>query len=836
MDFLLAVRITGPADARPVPGNIPWPQGFDDFRVGEKNGPAFLPVTLGPAERDTLTCKAGETKRCDACVRLVHALVLDYDVDDRGIPAEDVFARWAGYERVLHSTWTPGRWRVVLPYSRPATPGEHAAVYAWALKREGDLIDASCANPSRLFYLPTVRVDAEPVFGYAEGELLDVDRLSVDLGGGPAFSSPSSTSNAPPSPEVGPTRAGGQPGGGAADAYADVDHVEQREDITLIESRCAFMLRARADAATLPEPEWYAWLSVAARCRGGDEVVHDVGSVHPSYTRDETDAKYERAKRVGPATCAHVRTLSPACKGCPLQVTSPVLLGRREDTPDPHAEVRDAEVALAQARRAEDDALVTVERARRRLTLLRRADAVASEVDVEAAVRAHAEARGAARAAEKNRKGREKDLARAKARVSVEGLPPGADAAVWQRLYLTKEGRPAGTVGNVLSVLGDDPRWSSRLSYDAFALDVLLDGEALPEERATELTAQLSYDYALDTRTIVVAECVRAVARRREQHPVRAWLASLKWDGVARVGDLTLRGFGGIPGDDEELLRLLGEKFLLSLVARAMVPGCKADAMLVLTGDEGTFKSSSLEALVGTPWFARSKLDLLSKDSFINLRGKWLYEVAELGGMKRVEHHASRAWLSNDVDRYRAPYDRRAEDHPRQTVMAGTDNPGEFLDDPMGSRRYWPIPVRKADVAWVSENREMLFAEAVVLRGQGRTHWFDQGTPEAERLRRWSLPYQATHPWTETVAAWLHQTAKTGTFESFTTTDVLLRAIGREVGDLTRGEQTEVGNILRALDCPRVGRDASEGATVTRYRRPEGFAARENIVELRRLA
>jgi hypothetical protein len=97
--------IRGASDSRPVPGVLDFPGQLDDFReagADDKDGPAWLPVVLGPAPTAGRTWAVGDVKRCDPCVVSLHALVLDYDVDDRGIPAEDIAARWSGYEHVLH--------------------------------------------------------------------------------------------------------------------------------------------------------------------------------------------------------------------------------------------------------------------------------------------------------------------------------------------------------------------------------------------------------------------------------------------------------------------------------------------------------------------------------------------------------------------------------------------------------------------------------------------------------------------------------------------------------------------------------------------------------------
>lgn len=821
-------RFNSAADSTPKPGDVVWPEGFDDFREVDgtprqgikdpgKDGPGWSPTTYGTPYRK------------DDHVLLIHALVLDYD--SGALDAEDTLSRWDGYERVLHSTYKPGRWRVIIPYETPLSPHDHARVYQWAIKREGTLIDATCKNPSRFFYWPCARtdLDIEPTFAYIPGRKLS---LPADA---PHIQSPPSPLNVT---MRGLSPASGEARGAADDVYSAVTATEQREDAALIEQRCRFMARVKAEATTIGEPEWYAGLSILARCKGGDDLAHEWSKPYAGYNHAETEAKYQRTKLVGPATCAHVRTISPACATCPLHITSPVQLGRNDERPaveepaadlDPHAVIKDAEAALAEARVAEDTALVRKETARRALSALRRANAIASEDDVAAAVREASAADESVRAAERTRKAREKALVIARKAVSTEGLPPGADPAVWQRLHLSKEGRPVDTVANVLRVMGDDPRWSSRLSFDTFSLDVLLDGKVLPEESATELTAKLGYDYALDTRTSTTMECVRTVAHRREVHPVRAWLDTLSWDGTPRVGSLLARGFGAVVGDSEELVERMSVCFLLSMVARVYQPGAKVDTMLVLIGKQGARKSTGLETLASYPWYSGSKLDLLSKDSFINLRGKWLYEIAELEGLKRVEASASKAWMSNRIDTYRAPYERRSADHPRQTVMAGTTNEETILLDPSGSRRYHPVPVHEVDTDWLAEYRGQLFAEAAVMYRAGTSWWIPEGTDMAEKLAAWSLPFQSQHPWTETIYSWL--IAK-NTPAVFSTVDVITRALMKDAKDITHNDQTAAGNVLRALGCTRAGR--SRGNLGNYYRVPEGIeknAANVDLVE-----
>lgn len=71
-------------------------------------------------------------------------------------------------------------------------------------------------------------------------------------------------------------------------------------------------------------------------------------------------------------------------------------------------------------------------------------------------------------------------------------------------------------------------------------------------------------------------------------------------------------------------------------------------------------------------------------------------------------------FVSSPKDRFRASFDKRPKDYPRQVVFIGTTNEDHYLTDTTGNRRFWPVTVtRQIDVAWVTENLDQLLAEAL---------------------------------------------------------------------------------------------------------------------------
>lgn len=102
----------------------------------------------------------------------------------------------------------------------------------------------------------------------------------------------------------------------------------------LIVDQCPWMKHCRDDAATLNEPEWYAVLSIIARCENGEALAHEWSKSHPGYTHAETDRKIRQAlgPKSGPRTCKNIRENGGEfyCQDCPHwgKIKSPISMGR----------------------------------------------------------------------------------------------------------------------------------------------------------------------------------------------------------------------------------------------------------------------------------------------------------------------------------------------------------------------------------------------------------------------------------------------------------------------------------------------------------------------------
>lgn len=180
-------------------------------------------------------------------------------------------------------------------------------------------------------------------------------------------------------------------------------------------------------------------------------------------------------------------------------------------------------------------------------------------------------------------------------------------------------------------------------------------------------------------------------ARRHSFNPLTDLLDDIKWDGVERAGTLLVTYLGA---EDTPYTRAMERAFLCGAISRAYHPGCKFDLMLILIGHGGIGKSTFVRrAALRDGYFTDSVYDLGNiKATGEVLRGKWLVELSELGGIKGRSLEAVKAGVTRQTDTFRVAYGKRSTDFPRRSVFVGTTNTIGFIaEKSSGARRFLPV-------------------------------------------------------------------------------------------------------------------------------------------------
>jgi putative DNA primase/helicase len=300
--------------------------------------------------------------------------------------------------------------------------------------------------------------------------------------------------------------------------------------------------------------------------------------------------------------------------------------------------------------------------------------------------------------------------------------PAAGCGADWRALLAYKGSEAIGDERNTLIALRRAPELAGLLRFDEFALELTFTksppwrdvspGAVWTEEDDTQCLAWLQ-EVGLKVRgTATVANCAAVVARDHPYHPVREYLDSLKWDGELRL-QIWLAEYLNARGD-AVYLGAVGRKYLVSAAARILQPGCQADHVLTLEAPQGTGKTSAGRALAVHPeWFAGDLPEIHGKDARLQLLGRWIIEIAELKAMRSSDLEVQKSFITQTHDTFRPPYARRTAQFPRQCVFFGTTNLAEYLRDPTGNRRWWPVKCGQIDVGALVRDRDQLWAEAV---------------------------------------------------------------------------------------------------------------------------
>lgn len=203
---------------------------------------------------------------------------------------------------------------------------------------------------------------------------------------------------------------------------------------------------------------------------------------------------------------------------------------------------------------------------------------------------------------------------------------------------------------------------------------------------------------------------------------------------------------------DTPINRILGRKWLISAVARAMVPGTEVHSALIFCGDQGAGKTSFFKILNPKPeYYVSGKVDLdNTQKATQTFRGKFLIEFGELSQLRKNELETVKDYLTTSVDTFVPKYENDPVNIPRMMVFGGTSNNTTILVDKTGNRRFWCVEVQKkqkVDLDKLKEIKEALWSEAFQAYQNGESHFLND--EESEMLNISNEQFMEADPLTD---------------------------------------------------------------------------------------
>lgn len=395
------------------------------------------------------------------------------------------------------------------------------------------------------------------------------------------------------------------------------------------------------------------------------------------------------------------------------------------------------------------------------------------------------------------------------------GAPPPPPAPPEREF--TKEGKlkvSAALPNQIRDALSLDPLWAGgRWVFDVVHGAPAFDGEAPVSLDARyraggvgkiwgpsksdvfRIRAWLGERYGYRCQGDDVLRAITEIASRTPRNPIAERLTSLRdRDDLAPL-DLaewareTLSLATEVEG---EAVR----RWLIAAVRRGIHPGTIVQTVLILAGDQGTKKSSFFQALFGAEWVRDTPIrDFEDRDALMGLRGFWCIEFAELQSLLRNNLEATKGFLTQNSDDFREFNGAGFVRQLRSCVFCGTTNDRDFLRDPTGSRRFWPVRVRRRiDLAAVQRDADRVWRAALLAAEAGDPHWWDD---EPEDFAEVKADLESVDPWAAFVANWILDNPGVA---AFTTQQVLEGAIfPYTVSARERMDNRTAGRVKRIL-------------------------------------
>jgi len=173
-------------------------------------------------------------------------------------------------------------------------------------------------------------------------------------------------------------------------------------------------------------------------------------------------------------------------------------------------------------------------------------------------------------------------------------------------------------------------------------------------------------------------------------------------------------------------------KWLVAVVANALCEvGCQNHTCLVLTGEQGRYKTTWLDHLCPTSlksYLYTGKIDPQCKDTQTYIAEYLFINIDDqLKALNKRDENELKNLITTPCVKYRRPYDIFIEEYSHLASFMASVNGNDFLTDPTGSRRFLPFEVLKIDIeAALTINMDDVFSEVMFLYDSNCQYWFDE--------------------------------------------------------------------------------------------------------------
>jgi putative DNA primase/helicase len=385
------------------------------------------------------------------------------------------------------------------------------------------------------------------------------------------------------------------------------------------------------------------------------------------------------------------------------------------------------------------------------------------------------------------------------------------------RLLKDKQGKPLENIPNIVLILQHHPEQKGRLWWDTVRQQAMRDEIPLTDKHVADCASWLGTRMRMSVRSFrLVKQCMQAVSQETPRDLLHEWLENLPpWDGTPR-----LMSWLGVVASVEvtPLNQVISRLIPVSMVARALKPGCQYRSVIIFEGLEDSGKSKLVRALAGDEWYVEMPADLRSKEAHMLIQGAWVAEFGELDSLNRTEETRIKTFITMVTDDYIPKFSNDRVSHPRRTIFLGTTNEDSYLKGQTGNTRFLPVKTGAIDVDRFLSRREQLFAEALAYYHAHQDDWWrlpDETQAEAAAARD---ARRVVNAYEAELSDWLYNRRGEGLSGAPTTWHEIAQDclhIERPEGWKDRSLQMQIGQAMRALGW--TSHSVRHGKSFTRY-------------------
>ncbi len=261
-------------------------------------------------------------------------------------------------------------------------------------------------------------------------------------------------------------------------------------------------------------------------------------------------------------------------------------------------------------------------------------------------------------------------------------------------------------------------------------------------------------------------------------------------------------------------------KWLVAVVANAIDDReCRNHTCLVLTGEQGKFKTTFLDLLCPPALKGYSytgKIYPQEKDTLTYIGQNLIVNIDDqLKALNKRDENELKNLITCPMVKYRMPYDKYVEEHPHLASFVASVNGNDFLTDPTGSRRFLPFEVLAIDIERAKAiSMDAVYTEAKSLLNAGFRYWFDDD--QIAELYKESEEFQVQTAEMELLLRCFEKPAEDSPHCSYMTTTEILTYLGTYTHHPL--SLKHMGEALKRTGFEKVSRRRDGGSPIYVYK------------------